>query len=174
MKPSATVVTSAFARGARIGRGGPPRGMSTRWAEALAQVPLFSGLGRRQLRALTRIAEQVTVQPGAAVVYRTHPGEAVFVILDGTAVVRTPAGDERVLREGDHFGEIAVIDGRPRSAAVHASTELSMMVIGRRPFLQLMEDEPSVARAVMVQLAGRVRELEAAAARKPKRSTPRS
>ena len=174
MKPSPTAVTSAFARGARIGRGGPPRGMSARWAEALSQVPLFSGLGRRQLRSLARIAEQVQVKPGAAVVYRTHPGEAVFVILSGTAVVRRPDGGERVLGEGDHFGEIAVIDGRPRSAAVHAQTELVVMVIGRRPFLQLMEDEPSVARAVMVQLAARVRELEADAARGGGRSRPRS
>jgi CRP/FNR family cyclic AMP-dependent transcriptional regulator len=165
MKPSPTVVTSAFARGARIGRGGPPRGMSARWAAALAQVPLFSGLGRRQLRALARIAEQVRVQPGATVVYRTHAGEAVFVILEGSAVVHTPTGEERRLVEGDYFGEIAVIDGRPRSAAVRAETELEVMVIGWRPFLQLMEDEPSVARAVMVQLAGRVRELEAATPR---------
>ena len=174
MKPSPTAVTSAFSRGARIGRGGPPRGMSARWAEVLSRVPLFSGLGRRQLRALAKIAEQVKVKPGAAVVYRTHPGEAVFVILEGSAVVSTPTGAERVLGEGDYFGEIAVIDGRPRSAAVHAQTELVVMVIGRRRFLQLMEDEPSVARAVMVQLAARVRELEANAASGSRRSTPRS
>jgi len=164
MKPSPTAVSSALARGARVGRGGPPRGMSARWTAALAEVPLFSGLGKRQLRAIARIAEQVRVQPGAMVVYRTHAGEAVFVILEGTATVRTPAGAEHTLTAGDSFGEIAVIDGRPRSAAVRADSELLLMVIGRRPFPQLLDDEPSVARAIIVELAGRVRRLEAEAA----------
>jgi CRP-like cAMP-binding protein len=161
MKPSASVVSSARASGSRRRTAGPPRGMGREWAEALARVPLFACLSKRQLRTIVRLAEQVRLPAGAPVVYRAQTGREFFVILEGTALVRTPAGDEQRLGPGSFFGEMSVIDGEPRSAAVRAETDLVLMMLGRRQFLRLLQDEPSVAIAVMAELAGRIRRLEA-------------
>jgi CRP/FNR family cyclic AMP-dependent transcriptional regulator len=160
MKPSASVVSAALATGTGRRPAGPPRGMSREWIDALAQVPLFALVPRRHLRAVARVAEQVSVPAGAPVVFRAQAGREFFVILDGTAVVRTSAGEEQRLRAGAFFGEMSVIDGRPRSAAVRAESDLLLMVIGRRQFLRLLHDQPSVAIAVIAELAGRVRRLE--------------
>jgi CRP/FNR family transcriptional regulator, cyclic AMP receptor protein len=161
MKPSASVVSSALATGARRRTAGPPRGMGREWAEALGRVPLFACLPKRQLRTIARLAERVRLPAGAPVVYRAQTGREFFVILEGTALVRTPAGEEQQLGPGSFFGEMSVIDGEPRSAAVRAETDLVLMMLGRRQFLRLLQDEPSVAIAVMAELAGRVRRLEA-------------
>jgi len=161
-----TAVTSALTGSSRSGRGaGPPRGMSRRWVEALAAVPLFSGVSERHLRKLVRSAEEVHVQAGSPVIFREDTGREFFVILDGTAVVGPATGRRAVLREGDFFGEMSVIDGQPRSASVRAETDLTLMVLGRNPFMRVLREEPSVAIAVIAELAARVRRLEGAPSR---------
>jgi CRP/FNR family transcriptional regulator/CRP/FNR family cyclic AMP-dependent transcriptional regulator len=64
------------------------------------------------------------------------------------------------LRRGDYFGEMALIDGEPRSATITATTELHAMRLRRSPFLKLLEQEPRIALALMAELAARVRRLE--------------
>jgi CRP/FNR family transcriptional regulator, cyclic AMP receptor protein len=157
-----TAVTSALAGTARSGTAGPPRGMSRRWVEALAAVPLFAGVSERHLRKLVRSAEEVRVPAGSPVIFREDRGREFFVILEGTAVVGPPTGRRTVLRQGAFFGEMSVIDGKPRSASVRAETDLTLMVLGRSAFLRVLREEPSVALAVITELAGRVRKLEGA------------
>jgi CRP/FNR family transcriptional regulator/CRP/FNR family cyclic AMP-dependent transcriptional regulator len=70
-----------------------------------------------------------------------------------------------VLGSGAFFGEMSVIDGQPRSASVRAETDLTLMVLGRRAFLRVLKEEPSVALAVITELAARVRKLEGATPR---------
>src|SRR6185437_11837214 len=105
MRPSPTVVTAAFSRAARANTTGPPRGMSRQWVDALAAV-----------------------RAGAPLVYRTHSGREFFVVLEGTAVVRPPNGLGHAIGPGDFFGEMSVIDGKPRSAAVRAESDMVLMM----------------------------------------------
>jgi CRP/FNR family transcriptional regulator, cyclic AMP receptor protein len=156
---------SAALAGGRKNRMGPPRGMGQRWAAALADVPLFANVPRRHLRSIVRLAEEVPVRAGAPVVFRSEAGREFFVILEGIAVVRLEDGGEHRLGPGDFFGEMSVIDGRPRSAAVIAETDVVLMMLGRRQFLRLLQQEPTVALAIMTELAGRIRRLEGAGAR---------
>jgi len=158
-----TAVTSALAGTTRSRPAGPPRGMSRAWVEALAAVPLFAGVSERHLRKLVRSAEEVRVPAGSPVIFREDSGREFFVILEGTAVVGPPTGRRTLLRQGAFFGEMSVIDGKPRSASVRAETDLTLMVLGRGAFLRVLRDEPSVALAVITELAGRVRALEGAA-----------
>ena len=161
-----TAVTSALAGGGRSRRTtGPPRGMSRRWVEALAAVPLFSGVSERHLRKLARSAEEVHVQAGSPVIFREDTGRDFFVILDGMAVVGPATGRRAVLKPGAFFGEMSVIDGGPRSASVRAETDLTLMVLGRNAFLRVLREEPSVAIAVITELAARLRRLEGAPSR---------
>jgi CRP-like cAMP-binding protein len=69
---------------------------------------------------------------------------------------------------------MSVIDGEPRSAAVRAESDLVLMMLGRRQFLRLLQDEPSVAIAVMAELAGRIRRLEAELGATPRVARPRT
>ena len=116
--------------------------------------------------AQTRVA---TFAPGELVIRAGDPGDAFYVIVRGRAGV---AGKElsRTLREGDYFGEIAMVDGGPRSATVIALDELHTIAIQRRTFLGLLEADVELARTIMASLARRVRTLE----RRPSTAAPAS
>jgi CRP-like cAMP-binding protein len=58
---------------------------------------------------------------------------------------------------------MSVIDGKPRSAAVRAETDMVLMMLGRRQFMQVVNEQPTVAIAIMEELAARVRRLEGSA-----------
>jgi len=118
---------------------------------------------KRHLRQIARLAEQVTVRAGAPLVYRTHSGREFFVVLEGTAVVRPPNGLGHAIGPGDFFGEMSVIDGKPRSAAVRAESDMVLMMLGRRQFMEVVNEQPTVAIAIMEELAARVRRLEGSA-----------
>ena len=61
---------------------------------------------------------------------------------------------------GDYFGEMALIDGEPRSATITAVGDLQTMKLPRRPFLKVLEQEPRIAVAMLTELSARVRRLE--------------
>jgi CRP/FNR family transcriptional regulator, cyclic AMP receptor protein len=129
------------------------------WAEVLAGLPLFSRVAKRQLRKIAGLAEFKEFAEGDFVTQAGEPGDAFYVILSGQAkVVGKPRA--RVLRTGDYFGEMALLDGEPRSATVTAASELQTMRLPRRPFLRLLEQEPRIAIPMMANLAARVRRLE--------------
>jgi len=129
------------------------------WAEVLATLPLFSRVPKRHLRKIADLASFASYAPGDIVIQSGEPGNAFFVVLSGTArVVGKPRA--RLLRTGDYFGEMALIDGEARSATITAASELQAMRLPRRPFLKVLEDEPGIAIGMMVELAGRVRQLE--------------
>jgi CRP/FNR family transcriptional regulator, cyclic AMP receptor protein len=129
------------------------------WAEVLAGLPLFSRLPKRQLRKIAGLAEFKEFARGDFVVQADEPGDAFYVILSGQAkVLGKPRA--RTLRTGDYFGEMALIDGEPRSATVAAASELQTMKLPRRPFLRLLEQEPRIAIPMMADLGARVRRLE--------------
>lgn len=129
------------------------------WAEVLAGLPLFSGLSKRQLRKIAGLAEFNEFAQGDFVTQAGEAGDAFYLILSGQAkVVGKPRA--RALRVGDYFGEMALLDGEPRSATVAAASELQTMKLPRRPFLRLLEQEPRIAIPMMAELASRVRRLE--------------
>jgi CRP-like cAMP-binding protein len=127
--------------------------------DALASVPLFAQLTKRHLRRIAGAATVAEYAAGDVIVQAGDEGDAFFLILSGRAKVTGPprrAG----LGRGDYFGEIALIDGEPRSATITATTELHAMKLPRRVFRKILEQEPPVAVALLTQLATRVRRLE--------------
>jgi CRP-like cAMP-binding protein len=108
-------------------------------------------------------------EAGEIVIRAGDPGDAFYVIVRGRAGV---AGKElsTTLREGDYFGEIALIDGGPRSATVIALDELRTLEVTKAAFLEFLDREPRAARRIMAALAKRVRSLERAPAPKPERA----
>jgi CRP-like cAMP-binding protein len=133
------------------------------WADAIAPLPLFSKVSKRHLRQVAKLATFTEFSPGEMVIQAGERGDAFYLILSGRAkVVGKPRA--RTLGTGDYFGEMALIDGEPRSATVTAASTLQTMMLPRRPFLKLLEQEPKIAVALLEGLAGRVRRLEKAPA----------
>lgn len=138
----------------------PGKATARDWAPILADVPLFTGLGNRQLRRVADLGEVVEFDRGDVVTQTGEPGDAMFVVLAGRARVLGKRGAGRVFRTGDFFGEMALLDGEPRSASVAATTELQALKIPHRAFCKLLEKEPKMAVSMLRELAGRIRALQ--------------
>jgi CRP/FNR family cyclic AMP-dependent transcriptional regulator len=142
------------ARNRPIGRLGPE------WVGVLAEIPLFAELSKRHLRRVAAIAGAKRFAEGSQIIRAGDPGDAFYVLLEGAAEARPRSGRAVTLGPGDFFGEMALLDGSPRSASVHATTEVLTMRLGRPAFVRLLKDEPAIATRLLVTLAGRVRGLE--------------
>ncbi len=150
---------SAVADAALRARGGG-EGMDREWVAVLQHVPLFESLSRRHLRRVASCARTRRFADGAAIVRAGGAGSTFYVILDGEAAVSTPRGRGVRLRAGDYFGEMALLDGAPRSADVRAVGEVVAMEIGRTAFARMLKQEPQIALALLRALADRIRRLE--------------
>jgi CRP/FNR family transcriptional regulator len=129
--------------------------------EALARVPLLSGLQRRELERLAREFRERTFPEGAIVTSEGEPGIGFFVIVDGSAEVSVGGELRGSLGPGDSFGEMALIDEGPRSATIVAATDLRCLALSAWDFKPFVEEHPSVAWALLQTLARRLREAEA-------------
>jgi CPA1 family monovalent cation:H+ antiporter len=130
------------------------------WLPVLGRVPLFQALSQRHLRRVGRLAEMKRFKKDTAVVRAGARGDAMYVILDGGALVETPAGHTRKLTEGDYFGELALLDGAPRAATVTATGVLTTARIGRTAFLKLVKEEPSIGIGLARGLLAMVRDMQ--------------
>jgi CRP-like cAMP-binding protein len=131
----------------------------------LEDVPLFSALTRPQLARLADIAREVTYGPGRMVVRDGTPGLAFYVITDGRAKVIkgkiTSARGSATLGPGDFFGELALLDGGPRTASVVADGPITTIRIERAAFRSLLKDEPDIALKLLEGMAKRMRGMAA-------------
>ena len=127
----------------------------------LERVPLFGSLSRRQLRRMLDKATTTTHTPGQEITKEDLGSLAFHLVLTGSAEVSIRGKKVRVLGPGEYFGEISMIDGRPRSATVTAATGLTTLAVPHLAFQQVLHDDPEIARQMLVQLCSRLREAEA-------------
>jgi CRP-like cAMP-binding protein len=151
-------------RPSKSGSGGSagerPRATLRRSVAALATVPLFDGFSKRDLRRLAREADAVEFGPGRAIVEEGQAGEALFVVLTGTA--RVVRADRKVaaLIPGDFFGELSALDGGPRTASVVPETPVEVLRVFRHTLLRMVEQEPALAMGLLEGLARRLRQVQ--------------
>jgi CRP/FNR family transcriptional regulator, cyclic AMP receptor protein len=134
------------------------------WADVLARFALFTGVSKRRLRKLARDATLAEFAPGEAIIFPGDRAEWLYVILSGHAKT-TSGGDSRVLRVGEYFGEVALIDGHPRSATVVAMNDVHVMKLPSRPVLKLASEHPAITLTMLRDLTTRLRRVEAEGAR---------
>lgn len=127
---------------------------------ALERVPLFAGLSKRHLRKIAGASTIARIPAGQPLLREGFSAEAFSVILEGEAVVTGPPTTSRLGR-GDFCGELGLLDGSPRSASVTAVTDVVAVKLPRKEFLDLVDHRPEIARALLADLAARVRRLEA-------------
>ena len=128
--------------------------------EILSRVPLFSRVGKRQLRRIAALAKLSEFAPGDMIIQAGERGDGLYLIVGGRAKVIGKS--RRTYGPGDFFGELALIDGGPRSATITATTEVQAMIVPHRQFMKIVEQEPRVALGIMAELAARIRRLERA------------
>ena len=112
--------------------------MARRDADLLARVPIFTGLSKRHLRGIAGISRERRFQEKETVAEEGKPGDDFYVILGGQAKVVKRGRTIATLIPGDFFGEIALLDGGPRSASVIAETPLETMTLNRKPFHSML------------------------------------
>ena len=88
------------------------------------------------------------------------PGRELFVLLKGTARVVRNGRTLRKLGKGDHFGEISLIDHRPRTASVIAETEAEIMGLSSKSFMTLLDSVPGLAKKAVLALCEYLREAQ--------------
>jgi cAMP-dependent protein kinase regulator len=126
--------------------------------QALKSTWLFSECSAKELRSIAGIADEVTVPEGKVLVEQGAIGREFYLITSGSASVKRNGRQVATLKKGQHFGELALLDRRPRNATVISATEMTVMVLGQREFNGLIETVPSLARKLLAAMAGRVRD----------------
>lgn len=128
--------------------------MATNVVDALARVPMLSGLDRKQLDKLSRDFSERTFPAGSVVVKEGEErGIGFFVVADGEAVASVGGTEVSRLGPGSHFGEIALISDRVRTATVMAVTELHCYVMTLWDFRSFVQGDAEVAWKLLEQLA---------------------
>lgn len=132
----------------------------TTFADQLAGLPLFTACSARDLQRLARAADEVHVGAGTVLTSEGSVGREAFVILEGTAEVHKGDVVEAELGPGAHFGELALLDGGPRTATVVATTDMVLVVLSKPAFNAVLDEIPTLAHKLLVSLARRLRESE--------------
>ena len=125
-------------------------------AKHLSSLPLFSGLGKRELKALAQIADEVDLSEGRKLVREGDYAYEFFVLEEGTAEVRV--GDEHVadLGPGDFFGEIGILAKEHRTATVISTSPVSLVVLTRGALRAIDREYPGVADALHREIEQRL------------------
>jgi putative iron-dependent peroxidase len=125
-------------------------------SELLRSVPLLSGLDPVELERLGELAIELDYTDGEVVIRQGDPGDRFFLIVSGTVTVERNGRAIARRRAGDHLGEIALLDGRPRTATVVAEGPVHVLVLDRRDFDRLLDEQPAVARRLVGSLVERL------------------
>jgi CRP-like cAMP-binding protein len=132
--------------------------------DTLAAVPLFGGLDADALERVAHGLKSRRFRRGETIFHLGDPGDALFIVASGLVKITLPSetGDEAILatlRPGDFFGELALLDGAPRSATAIAIEPTETFVLPRDRFRDLISAEPAIRDALFAQLARELRRL---------------
>jgi CRP/FNR family cyclic AMP-dependent transcriptional regulator len=128
-------------------------------AEALQRIPFFTGLSPEDADSVLGVGQRATYLSGEVIVERGQMGDAMYLMLAGTAEVDV-GGRFHTLKQGDFFGEMALIAAKKRMATVRAVEPVIALMIHAEDFHAFLLDHPSVAVAMLKSLVERLREVE--------------
>ena len=139
----------------------------------MMEIPMFRNVDPKRLRLFAFMGETLTYRAGERLFEKGDEGSAAYIIIDGTVDVLVPfdGGELSVAALGakEIFGEMAVLCDQPRSTAIAARTDLTVLRLQRSAFLNLLREFPDIALEVIKVLAGRLEATtrELASARRP-------
>lgn len=134
-------------------------------AALLSNVPLFEELEGKDLDAIAKVAISRSYSKGSIIILAEEEGDTLFIISQGQVKVSIVSEDGReailaLLGEGAVFGELSLLDGKPRSANVVATEATNLYMVRRSDFLQLVYKVPQIAVGLLAELASRLRKTD--------------
>jgi CRP-like cAMP-binding protein len=131
-------------------------------AAALSINPLFSGLDPDKIQQIADLCIPMSLSDGQTLFFKGEPGDALYGIRRGRILIRTSTPDGKQLTiaiygAGDIIGEIALLDGHPRTADAVALGRVELFSLPRANFTSLLKQQPSIAVALIELLCGRLR-----------------
>lgn len=129
----------------------------------LGDIWLFSACTAGQLKTIRRQVEEIEVEAGRVLCEEGTVGREFFFIVEGTAAVRRGGRKIATLGPGGYFGELSLLDRKPRSATVVSDTPMTLIVLDQRRFNGLLDEMPALAHKLLVAMSQRIREADAKA-----------
>ena len=131
----------------------------------LRNVSLFESLDQQELEALSEVTFTRTFSKDNVIILAEEEGDTLFILKKGKVKVSivSEGGREVILSllgPGSVFGELSLLDGKPRSANVVATEETDLLMLRRADFLQLIYKTPQIATALLAELATRMRKTD--------------
>ena len=136
--------------------------MSISTLEVLRKVPLFATMREGDILAFAELVRERSFPKGSVIVFEDDPGDALYLVAKGQVKVVLIGEDGRevilsVLGEGNFFGEMSLIDEKPRSATVIAMVDSAVLVLRREDFQARLRTSPEIAIALLRELSRRLR-----------------
>lgn len=133
--------------------------------EQLAAVPLFSQLSRKDLARLGRAVVERSYKKGETIVKEGEQAVAFFIVINGKVEVTAGGGTKKQkfadMGPGGVFGDMALLDGGPRTATVRALEDTTCLVLSRWDFVAELRTNPQIAVGMLPILAKRLRDTDA-------------
>lgn len=131
--------------------------MSDEIAARLKTVPIFEGVSGRDLKSIASSCKEIERDPGDVITSEGEGGIGFFLILEGAAEVKVGDTVLRTLGTGDHFGEIALIDGGPRTATITITAPTRLAGLSAWTFRPLLSEHPEMTQALLLSLCKMIR-----------------
>ena len=133
---------------------------SAQLVKLLSRVPLFSELEKKELEVIAATGKKVGFEPGQRIITRGERGLGFLLVLEGKAEVQKGGKRVAIIGPGGFFGEMTVIDDKPRSADVVAVEPTECLGIASWSFLPILRNHPSVAIGIIKELVRRLRQVD--------------
>jgi CRP/FNR family transcriptional regulator, cyclic AMP receptor protein len=127
----------------------------------LKTVPIFSACTNKEIASIGRIVKEVDFAPGRVICREGETGVGLHVVVEGETKVQIGGRTRRRLGPGAFFGEIALLDGGPRTATVIAETPVKTLAIPAWSFKGVIKSQPSLALKMLEETCRRLRQNEA-------------
>jgi len=128
--------------------------------ELLERVPLFSGVSEAGLEELGAIADEIDVRPGTILTREGYREGVFFVIVSGTVRIERGGRTINTLGPGEFLGEIALLDGGPRTATATTESPCRLLSMTYQMFHELLDASPSIRTAILATVGERLRALD--------------
>lgn len=130
--------------------------------ELLAGHPLFSGLAPEDLDRLSGYSRIVHSEKGTTIFSKGDPGSGLMAVVSGSVKISVPSPDGKevalnIIQPGEVFGEIALLDGRPRTANACAMQDSELLILERREFIPFLRQSPEIGLTLLAVLCDRLR-----------------
>jgi len=133
--------------------------------DLLQRVPLLAALTDADREVLARSASRRRYRRGEIIFQKDDPGNSLFIVARGNVRIYVPSAQGAdltlaVLGPGNFFGDLALLDGRPRSASAAALSDTNVVILERSDFVAVIQTRPKAVMSILAVIVSRLRETD--------------